>query len=58
MDSANSIVWQSVYDIQPLCKGLAVDSAEQYLYVAIGSTNGIVIKSNTSNGVYISGINM
>ena len=58
MDSTNSIVWQSVFEIQPLYKGLTVDSAEQYFYFAIGGANGIIVRSDTSNGAYNSGIQL
>ena len=49
MNSTSNIIWQSVYNYQPLIKGLTVDSTETYFYVAWAPA--AVIISHTSTGV-------
>ena len=56
--SANSIIWQSAYDLHPLVKCLAIEKNEQNIYFSIRSNPIVIIKSDTSTGVINSAIKM
>ena len=53
LNSDGTLAWMAAFLIAPAQKGLAVDSSEQYVYVACDTSPMNVIRMSSSTGTIV-----